>query len=121
MMRIKRIFIGIVILLICLCPYILCGCEEGDPEREEETIVQPDAPEVPEILPEEYTVTFIFLNGESTQTVYEEGAAPEYPEPKEYAGYVFWEWEVRDAAGEITEGVDMVVGDMECTAKYARL
>ena len=47
MMRIKRIFIGIVILLICLCPYILCGCEEGDPEREEETMVQPDVPEVP--------------------------------------------------------------------------
>ena len=76
---------------------------------------------MPEILPEEYTVTYIFLNGESTQTVYEEGAALEYPEPKEYAGYVFREWEVRDAAGEITEGVDMVVGDMECTAKYARL
>ena len=121
MMRIKRIFIGIVILLICLCPYILCGCEDSDPEREEETMVQPDVPEVPEILPEEYTVTFIFLNGESTQTVYEEGAALEYPEPEEYAGYVFREWEVRDAAGEITEGVDVVVGDMECTAKYARL
>ena len=120
MMRIKRIFIGMVILLICLCPYILCGCEEGDPEREEETIVQPDVPEAPEISPEEYTVTFIFLNGESTHEVYEEGAALEYPEPKEYAGYVFREWEVRDAAGEITEGVEVVVGDMECTAKYAR-